>query len=43
MNNEDREYTWIDDRNKVYTNKLDRHFGKYVKTIRSNMERGTAL
>ena len=31
--------TWINDRNF----KLDRHFGDYVKEIRSNMERGTAL
>ena len=41
--NGNRDTTWINDRNKVYTNKLDRAYGDYVKTIRSNMERGTAL
>lgn len=35
--------TWINDRNKIYNKKLDRHFGDYVKEVRSNMERGTAL
>jgi len=43
MNNTDRDTTWINDRNQVYTDKLDRHFGDYVKDVRSNMERGTAL
>ena len=43
MNNADRDTTWINDRNQVYTDKLDRHFGGYVKDVRSNMERGTAL
>jgi len=27
----------------IFTNKLDRSYGNYVKDIRSNIERGTGL
>lgn len=39
---EDQNITYINDRNRIYNNKLDRHYGTYVSEIKSNLERGTA-
>ena len=33
----------INERNRIYNKKLQRNFGEYVKDIKSNMERGTAI
>jgi hypothetical protein len=39
---EDQNITYINDRNRIYNKKLERHFGEYVGEIKSNLERGTA-
>ena len=33
----------INDGNSKFNAKLDRHYGKYTKEIKANLERGTAL
>ena len=33
----------INDGNSKFNSKLDRHYGKYTKEIKANLERGTAL
>ena len=33
MENQEKYMTWINDRNKIYNQKLDRHFGEYVKEV----------
>lgn len=35
--------TYINDRNKVFNNKINRYFNQYTKEIRESFERGTAL
>lgn len=42
MVNPDEQLTSINERNRVFNNKLQRHYGNYVKQIRANIERGTA-
>ena len=39
---EDQNITYINERNRIYNKKLERHFGTYVSEIKSNLERGTA-
>ncbi|KAL4438066.1 hypothetical protein ABPG74_016845 [Tetrahymena malaccensis] len=34
---------FIDERNRVFNNKIKRHFSEYTKEIKANLERGTAL
>eukprot|EP00755_Sulcionema_specki_P012502 Sspe_Gene.51575::Locus_28627_Transcript_2_6_Confidence_0.375_Length_899::g.51575::m.51575/K12868/SYF2; pre-mRNA-splicing factor SYF2 len=41
--NEDYDIDYINERNKVFNEKLRRHFDKYTVEIRQNLERGTAL
>jgi hypothetical protein len=40
---EEDEVTYINDRNKVFNQKLNREFNKYTSEIKNNLERGTAL
>jgi len=41
--NEDEDITYINQRNKVFNEKLQRSFGEYTAEIKYNLERGTAL
>mmetsp|Transcript_37937 Transcript_37937/g.87614 ORF Transcript_37937/g.87614 Transcript_37937/m.87614 type:complete len:177 (-) Transcript_37937:153-683(-) len=40
---EEDEVTYINDRNKVFNEKIARVFNKYTSEIKNNLERGTAL
>jgi hypothetical protein len=40
---EEDEVSYINDRNKVFNEKLSREFAKYTSEIKNNLERGTAL
>lgn len=40
---EENEVSYINDRNKVFNEKLSREFAKYTSEIKNNLERGTAL
>lgn len=39
---EDQNINYINERNRIYNQKLERHFGEYVTEIKSNLERGTS-
>ena len=40
---EDKNISSINDKNKLFNEKLERFFGKYAADIKSNLERGTAI
>lgn len=40
---EDMDINFVNERNRVYNKKLDRHFSQYVSDIKSSLERGSAL
>lgn len=40
---EDDEVTYINDRNKRFNAKVDRHYGRFTREIKENFERGTAV
>eukprot|EP01016_Furgasonia_blochmanni_P006591 TRINITY_DN12641_c0_g1_i5.p1 TRINITY_DN12641_c0_g1~~TRINITY_DN12641_c0_g1_i5.p1 ORF type:complete len:354 (-),score=116.49 TRINITY_DN12641_c0_g1_i5:157-1218(-) len=40
---EDEDVSHINERNRIFNKKLERHFGDYASEIKSNLERGTAL
>ena len=39
---EDEAVTYINERNRNFNRKLNRHFGNYAADIKANLERGTA-
>lgn len=41
--NEDKDVDYINERNKKFNEKLERHYNKYTVEIRQNLERGTAV
>jgi peptidyl-prolyl isomerase G (cyclophilin G) len=41
--NPDEPVTYINERNRVYNKKLERHFKEHAQEIKANIERGTAL
>ena len=41
--NDDKEVTSINERNRLFNEKLERNYSKYAAEIKSNLERGTAL
>ena len=43
MHIEDKDIDYINDRNKVFNEKLERNFKNYAAEIKGNIERGTAL
>lgn len=43
MWNDDKDVDYINDRNRVFNEKIHRAFGKNTETIKANLERGTAL
>ena len=40
---DDQNIDFIDERNRVFNNKIKRHFSVYTQEIKANLERGTAL
>lgn len=40
---EEKDITYINERNRKYNQKLERNFSAYTKEIKSNLERGTAI
>ena len=40
---QDKDVDYINERNKVFNEKLDRNYGNYAAEIKGNIERGTAL
>lgn len=40
---DEQDVTYINERNRVYNQKLDRHYSEYSAQIKNNLERGTAL
>ena len=40
---DDEDINYINDRNRVFNQKLERHFGKYASEIKLSLERGTAM
>lgn len=43
MHVEDKDIDYINERNKVFNEKLERNFSKFAAEIKGNIERGTAL
>jgi len=43
MHNPEQDVTFINERNRVFNQKIERAFGEYSADIKSNFERGTAL
>ena len=43
MHVEDEDVLHVNERNKHFNKKMDRHYGDHVLEIRQNLERGTAL
>lgn len=43
MFNEDKDVDYINERNKVFNEKLERHYGKYTAGIKADLERGTGV
>jgi len=43
LHNEDDDISYINQRNKVFNEKLQRNFGSYTAETKYNLERGTAL
>jgi hypothetical protein len=43
MHVEEKDVDYINDRNKIFNEKLERNFSKYASEIKGNIERGTAL
>ncbi len=39
----EKDIDYINDRNKVFNEKLERNFGKYAKHIKANIESGNAV
>ena len=39
---DDKDIDYINERNKVYNEKLERHFNKYAADFKAGMERGSA-
>ena len=40
---EDEEVDYINERNRVFNKKVQRHFQRYAQEIKANLERGSAL
>ena len=40
---EEKDVDYINERNRVFNQKLERNFGKYAADIKSNIETGNAL
>lgn len=43
MHVEEKDVDYINERNKVFNEKLERNFSKFAAEIKGNIERGTAL
>ena len=43
MHVEGKDVDYINERNKVFNEKIERNFSKYAAEIKGNIERGTAL
>lgn len=41
--NDEKEVTSINERNRMFNQKLERNYSKYSNEIRGNLERGTAM
>ena len=40
---EDEEVDYINERNRIFNKKVQRHFQRYAQEIKANLERGSAL
>ena len=43
MKDEDTDICWVNDRNKIFNEKLERFYGKYAAEFKNGFERGTKL
>jgi len=43
MHDEDKDITYINERNRKFNEKIDRSYSKYTQEIKQNLERGTAI
>ena len=43
MFNEGKDVDYINERNKVFNEKIERNYGRYAAEIKANLERGSAL
>merc|ERR1712130_750014 len=43
IHDEDKDITYINERNRKFNEKIDRSYSKYTQEIKQNLERGTAI
>ena len=43
LHDDDKDITYINERNRKFNEKIDRSYSKYTQEIKSNLERGTAI
>ena len=43
LHDDDKDITYINERNRKFNEKIDRSYSKYTQEIKTNLERGTAI